>query len=87
MKLLSLNLSFWRRPVPAPMRPIHKRLTVACDLLEKLDLQRAHRGDSKYGKSTEERIVWRELLDLELQEADQRMLEIAEEAGWETESP
>lgn len=86
MKLLSLNLSPWRRPAPAQLNPIHKRLGVAHDLMEKLDLQRAYRGDPKYGKAMEERIVWRELLDLELQEADQRILEISEEAGRQMES-
>lgn len=38
--------------------------------LDELDAERERRGDSVFGKAAEERIVWAELLDLELQDID-----------------
>lgn len=38
-----------------------------------LQLVRNHRQDPNFGKAVEERIVWRELLDLELQNVDEQI--------------
>ncbi len=49
--------------------------------LEHLDAERASRSDSGFGKATEDRIVWRELLDLELQDIDEQVRRICQAAG------
>ncbi len=54
--------------------PIGERLAAEFAFLEEIEFQRNFRGDPTYRKSTEERIVWRELFDLELQELDQQNL-------------
>jgi len=50
-----------------------ERLAEAAKCLESLDQERAYRGDPTFGQSVEERIVWRELLDLELQDFDEEV--------------
>jgi hypothetical protein len=50
-----------------------ERLAEAAKCLEKLDQERACCGDPTLGQSAEERIVWRELLDLELQDFDEEV--------------
>jgi hypothetical protein len=52
---------------------LHKRLAKAAARLERLDAERACCGDPNLGKGMEERIIWRELLDLELQEFDKEL--------------
>lgn len=49
--------------------------------LEHLDAERTYRGDSGFGKATEDRIVWGELLDLELQDIDEQVSRICQAAG------
>lgn len=49
--------------------------------LEDLDAERERRGDSSFGKTTEDRIVWGELLELELQDIDERVSRIRQTAG------
>lgn len=66
-----------------------KRLTstIRCRLaeekacLERLDAEREYRGDSDFGKSNEDRIVWGELLELELQDVDEQVNRICRSAG------
>jgi len=41
--------------------------------LERLDSERKRRGDPGFGKTTEHRIVWAELLELELEQIDEEM--------------
>ena len=53
--------------------PAQKRLAEAFSYLERLTLERAYRQDPAFGKFLEERIIWRELLDLELQEIDENI--------------
>jgi len=60
---------------------IWQRLDEAKARLEHLDAERALRGDSGFGKTTEDRIVWGELLDLELQDIDERVSSICQAAG------
>jgi hypothetical protein len=58
-----------------------RRLVEAFSRLQNIQLVRAHRQDRYFGKSAEERIIWRELIDLELQEADEQMERILASAG------
>jgi hypothetical protein len=52
---------------------IRERLGEARVRLEGLDRERSWSGNPLLGKAVENRIVWRELLDLELQDIDQQM--------------
>jgi len=62
----------WRvRNTKAPT--IHERLEKARACLALLDGERSLRGDPVFGKADEQRIVWRELLDLELQDFDEQI--------------
>lgn len=56
-----------------PRSIIHERLVKGRDYLQRLDQERISRGEPLLGKSIEERIIWRELLDLELQEFDEQI--------------
>jgi hypothetical protein len=51
---------------------LHERLAEAAACLERLHQQRASAGDPILGMATEKRIIWRELLDLELQAFDEQ---------------
>jgi hypothetical protein len=59
---------------------IHERLVKGREYLERLDQERTSRGEPLLGKSIEERIIWRELLDLELQEFDEQIERICHAA-------
>ena len=50
-----------------------ERLERGFSRLRGIQLVRNHRQDRFFGKSAEERIVWRELLDLELQDVDEQI--------------
>ena len=52
---------------------IHERLAEARVRLERLDRERSWSGNPLLGKAVEHRIVWRELLDLELQDIDEQI--------------
>jgi hypothetical protein len=52
---------------------IHERLAEGRDRLERLDRERSWSGNPLLGKAIEQRIVWRELLDLELQDFDDQI--------------
>jgi hypothetical protein len=73
----------------APARPqtssslTCQRLARGFARLQGIQLVRNHRQDSRFGQPTEDRIVWRELLELELQNVDEQveyMLAVAETA-------
>lgn len=54
---------------PAPVEcPTHRRLAKSFARLRNIELVRNHRSDPEFGKTAEDRIIWRELLELELQE-------------------
>ena len=57
---------------------IRERLAEARGRLERLDRERSFCGDPQLGKAVEQRIVWRELLDLELQDIDEQIERICE---------
>jgi len=65
--------------VQPAVSPSHHRLAQAFS--QNLQLVRNHRQDPHFGKSAEERIIWRELIDLELQEADEQIERISASAG------
>ena len=52
---------------------IKKRLSEAKESLDYLEAERSRRGDAEFGKLTEQQIIWRELLELELQDAEERI--------------
>ena len=60
--------------------PQQERLAKAVAYLERLDVERFSHGNPNLGKSVEERIIWRELLDLELQEFDEQIERLSEVA-------
>jgi hypothetical protein len=55
-----------------------ERLGLAVAFLERLDEERCSCGDPHLSKAIEERIIWRELLDLELQKFDEDIESLAE---------
>ncbi len=57
---------------------LQERLAKAAAYLERLDVERISHGDPNLGKSIEERIIWRELLDLELQAFDEEIERLSE---------
>ncbi len=59
----------------------HERLKRAFNRLQGIQLVRNHRQDRFFGKSAEERIIWRELLDLELQDVDEQIERLSAAAG------
>ena len=62
-----------RREGPAPPVVAAARLGDAFAELKDLDFERSFRGDPMFGKAMEERIIWRELFDLEMQELHEHM--------------
>ena len=62
------------------LHTIHERLAEARCHLQCLDRVRSFTGDPRFGKTIEQRIVWRELLDLELQDLDEQIERICESA-------
>jgi hypothetical protein len=66
--------------------PVRERLSEACACLEQLEALRAAEADESLGKVLEDRIIWRELLELELQYIDEQIAMVLERAG-DRESP
>lgn len=52
--------------------PTRKRLSKAAARLRNIELVRNHRRDQEFGKAAEEQIIWRELLELEMQQTSER---------------
>jgi hypothetical protein len=81
-RICTLNLWGGEAPgVRVPTCPTRQRLTRAFSRLQNIQLVRNHRQDPFFGKSAEVRIVWRELLDLELQDIDEQVERIQRSAG------
>ena len=76
------TLNFWNRnarvPVPTPTR---QRLTQAFSTLQGIQMMRDHLQEPRFGKAAEGRIVWRELVELELQDVDEQIERILHAAG------
>jgi hypothetical protein len=66
------------RGAPAP-EVSRKRLADRKARLDQIVQERKRRGESDFGKATELNIVWSELLELELQEVDERSDRLREE--------
>jgi hypothetical protein len=66
---------------PIPVCPTGERLAESFSHLQTIQLVRNHRQDPDFAKCIEERIIWRELLDLELHEVDEQIARIAAAAG------
>jgi len=60
---------------------IKKRLAEAVEYLEKLEQQRTALQNPGFGRAVEQRIVWRELLELELQEVDEQINRMTDAGG------
>jgi len=60
---------------------IGHRLADEKDQLERLDAERARRRSAMFGKAAEDRIIWGELLDLELQDIDEQLRRIRGSMG------
>ena len=68
-----LNLSDGIGRVRPPGCPTRERIARGFSRLQDIQLVRTHGQDLSFGKPAEERIIWRELLDLELQEIDEHI--------------
>jgi hypothetical protein len=78
-----------RSPADQPHHGLDKlgqRLSEAVARLERLDAERERRADARFGKITENRIVWSELIELEMQEIDEQISRIRSSAGRATQS-
>jgi hypothetical protein len=60
---------------------IRLRLAAEKACLEDLESERVRLRDSRVGRATEERVIWGELLDLELQDIDEQVSRICSTAG------
>ena len=66
---------------PISGNPTCERLARAFSRLQDIQLVRDFQRDRRLEKTTEDRLIWRELLDLELQEADEKMERLCAAAG------
>ena len=80
-QICTLNLRADDGPVRAPSCPTRQRLTQAFSRLQNIQLVRNHRRDPLFEKWAEERIIWRELLELELQDVDEQIERRSAAAG------
>jgi hypothetical protein len=55
------------------MHTARERLAEAVARLERIGAERERRGDSRFGRTAENRIIWGELIELELQEIDEQV--------------
>lgn len=72
---------------PCPAKPVRKRLAKGKAALEHIEEERERRGDPRFGQTTEDRIVWNELIELELQEIDEQVSRICGPAGQSPRAP
>ncbi len=61
---------------PRLAETLRQRLIQEAACLERLDAERRASGDPHLGQPTEDRIVWSELIGLELQDIDERVARI-----------
>lgn len=59
---------------------IKDRLSKAKESLDYLDVEREQRNDLAFGRLVESQIIWRELLELELQDAEERIASMCDAA-------
>jgi hypothetical protein len=59
---------------------IRDRLSKAKECLDYLEVEREHRNDPAFGRLIEHQTIWRELLELELQDAEERIASMCDAA-------
>ena len=59
---------------------VQTRLAQAKASLDYLDLERSRRAEPAFGRLLEDQIIWRELLELEFQEAEERIARMCDAA-------
>lgn len=69
------------KPPKCTTNLLRRRLAEEKECLDRLDAERQCRRDSGLAKVAEERIVWGELLELELQDIDEQISRISRQAG------
>ena len=79
--LESLGATGSRKPEKCAVTTIRQRLAEENVALAKLDAERERLHDSHFGATTEQRIVWGELLELELQDIDEQVSRIRRASG------
>lgn len=72
---------------PCPTTTVRQRLAEGKASLEHLDAERERRGDSRFGATTEDVVVWGELIELELQDIDEQVSRICGTAGLSPQAP
>jgi hypothetical protein len=73
-RICTLNLSAGAAPSPLVCSgPTHDRLKKAVAELEEIEAMRAMTNNWLFGKFTEDRLIWRELLELELQDVEEQV--------------
>jgi hypothetical protein len=73
-ELCTLKLSDNDALVPRrPENPTRQRLDRAVRRLREIQAVRDYRKDPRFGKSIEHRLIWQELIELELQEIDEHI--------------
>lgn len=81
-QICTLNLTVADEPqVCFSVCPTRERLAEAFMRLENITLVRNHRKDPLFQKSAEERFIWRELLELEVQALDEKFARRSEGAA------
>lgn len=61
----------------APVSPTRTRLIQGFVRLQNIQFLRVQYGEAGFAMASEDQIVWRELLDLELQDIDEQMARIS----------
>ena len=56
------------------------RLSKAKECLDYLEVEREYRADPGFGRLIEQQMIWRELLELELQDAEERITSMCDAA-------
>lgn len=78
------TLNLWapsREPTAEAVCPARKRLSEGFARLEKIERERSQGRDSIFSRFVEQRIIWRELLWLELQDTDEQIERICSAVG------
>jgi hypothetical protein len=89
VRTLGVLLRIWKRPGrPEISNPadegsevIRKRLSDEKARLDEVDAERQRRGDTGLGRVREDKIIWHELIELELQEIEEQVTRIRELGG------
>jgi hypothetical protein len=72
-----------RTPPAQPVSDARRRLAEEKARLDMLQAERDRLGDPAYAQSTEDEIIWNELVELELQDIDEQLTRIRNSAGAE----